>query len=200
MEPFIVGVSGASGAVYGQRLMSVLIQKKLKTHLLLTKSSLKVIKYELNIDLGETTPLSIDNLIRFLGKQSPRYVVTEGLDNWDSPLASGSYRTAAMVIMPCSMATIASIATGRSRNLLERRADVMLKERGRLIVVPRETPLNQIHLRHLLSLSEMGVDIVPAMPAFYHKPQKLEDITDFVVGKVLDLLGLSHTLFRRWRS
>ena len=161
---------------------------------------MKVIKDELDIDLGKILPLPSDKLIKFLGKQSLEYVTSEGLDDWDSPLASGSYKTGPMVIIPCSMATVSSIANGTSRNLLERRADIILKERRRLILVPRETPPNQIHLRHFLLLSEMGVDIVPAMPAFYHKPQKLEDIIDFVVGKVLDLLDIPHSLFRRWRS
>lgn len=200
MEPLVVGISGASGAVYGQRLVSVLIQKKIKTHFFLTVSALKVVKDELDIDLGKKLPLPSDKLIKFLGKQSLEYVTSEGLENWDSPLASGSYKTGPMVIIPCSMATVSSIANGTSRNLLERRADIMLKERRRLILVPRETPLNQIHLQHFLLLSQIGADIVPAMPAFYHKPQKLEDIVDFVVGRVLDILDIPHSLFRRWRS
>lgn len=200
MKPLVIGISGASGAVYGQRLLSILVEKQIKTHLFITKPALKVIKEELNIDLGDEPILSRRNMIRFLGSKSPDFIMPEGLEDWDSPLASGSYRTKALVVIPCSMATLSAIAVGNSRTLLERRADIMLKENERLILVPRETPLNRIHLRHMLAMSEMGADIVPAMPAFYHNPQKIGDLVDFIVGKILDLLEIPHNLFRRWQS
>lgn len=200
MDPFIVGITGASGVVYGLRLVSILAEKKIKTHLIITLNGLKVIRNELDLDLGNELPINQSHLIKLFGEDSPKYVLPEGIDDWESSLASGSYKSGPMVVIPCSMATLSAIANGSSRNLLERRADIMLKEKRHLILVPRETPFNQIHISHMLSLCQMGADIVPAMPAFYHNPQTLSDIVDFVVGKVLDLLNISHTLYKRWKS
>jgi 4-hydroxy-3-polyprenylbenzoate decarboxylase len=124
--------------------------------------------------------------------------VIHPLKDIGASIASGSYLTAGMVVVPCSMGTLANIASGSSRNLLERTADVMLKEGRPLILVPRETPLHAIHLENLLKLSRMGVAIVPAMPAFYHMPTSIDDLVDFMVGKLLDRMGIEHGLFRRW--
>jgi len=121
-----------------------------------------------------------------------------GEDNLLAPVASGSNAPDAMVICPCSMGTLARIAAGNSGNLLERCADVMLKERRTLVMVPRETPLSEIHLENMLKLARMGVRMIPAMPAFYHGPQSIDDLVSFVVGKVLDALDIEHALFRRW--
>ena len=115
-------------------------------------------------------------------------------------ISSGSYRTNGMIIIPASMGTIGDVACGTSRNLITRAADVCLKERRRLVVVPRETPLNQIHLENLLKLTQIGAIVAPASPAFYHGPKDLMDAVDFVVGKVLDLFGIEHALFKRWRD
>ncbi|MDD3023475.1 MAG: UbiX family flavin prenyltransferase, partial [Syntrophomonadaceae bacterium] len=116
-----------------------------------------------------------------------------------SPIASGSYITDGMIIIPCTMATVSSLANGSSRSLLERAADVILKEKRSLIMVPRETPLSSIHLRNMLTLSEMGVQIIPAMPAFYHQPQSIDDMVNFVVGKVLDAMHIPHDIFLRYK-
>ena len=115
-----------------------------------------------------------------------------------APIASGSVRTEGMVIIPCTMGTVSGIACGASSDLIERAADVILKERRTLIVVPRETPLNAIHLRNLLTLAELGVHVVPAMPGFYHRPQEIQELVDFIVSRVLDLLDLENQLFLRW--
>ena len=178
----IVAITGASGVVYGKRLLEVL-KGKSEVHLIISKASDTLIEYEL-----ETTKKQLEELAN--------HVYDE--DDFSSPLASGSFVTDAMIIIPCSMKTLAGIAHGYSENLILRAADVILKEKRKLILVPRETPLNPIHLRNLLKLSLQGVMIIPAMPAFYHKPKTIEDLVDFIIGKVLDSLGIDHELFKRW--
>lgn len=185
MQPtrLIIAITGASGVVYGKRLLEVLQKKKTETHLIVSKTAEKIIEHELEIARSDVEKLadhvySVDDLI--------------------APIASGSFKTDAMIIIPCSMKTLAGIAHGYAENLILRAADVMLKEKRKLILVPRETPLNVIHLRNMLELAKQSVTIVPAMPAYYHKPKNLPDVIDYVVGKVLDCLGMEHTLFKRW--
>jgi len=178
----IVAITGASGVVYGKRLLEVLKENH-EVHLIISKASEKLVEYEL-----ETTKRQLEELAN--------HVYNE--DDFSSPLASGSFITDTMIIIPCSMKTLAGIAHGYSENLILRAADVTLKENRKLILVPRETPLSSVHLRNLLELSMQGVVIIPAMPAFYHKPNTIEDLVDFVVGKVMDSLGLDHELFKRW--
>ena len=178
----IVAITGASGVVYGKRLLEVL-KGKHDIYLIISKASEKLIEQELEIPKKELEELA-------------SHVYDE--DDFSSPLASGSFVTDAMIIIPCSMKTLAGIAHGYSENLILRAADVALKEKRKLILVPRETPLSSVHLRNLLELSMQGVVIIPAMPAFYHRPQTIEDLVDFIVGKVLDSLGLDHELFKRW--
>lgn len=181
----IVAITGASGVVYGKRLLKVLREKNVETHLIISKAAEKVIEYELGMakeDLEKLADHAYD------------------VDDWSSPIVSGSFKTDGMIIIPCSMKTLAGIAHGYSDNLVLRAADVTLKEKRRLILVPRETPLNVVHLRNMLELAKQGVVIVPAMPAYYHKPKDIDDQVDFVVGKVLDLLEMKHTLYKRWRE
>ena len=178
----IVAITGASGVIYSKRLLEVL-KGKHEVHLVVSKAGEEILKHELGTTKGELRKL-VSNIY--------------DEDNLGSSLASGSFTTDGMIIVPCSMKTIAGIATGYSENLILRAADVTLKERRKLILVPRETPLSYVHLRNLSELAMQGVVIIPAMPAFYHKPEKIDDLVDFIVGKILDSLGISHNLFKRW--
>ncbi len=178
-----VAITGASGVVYGKRLLKVLREKNVETHLIISKAAEKVIEHELGMTKEDVEKLA-DHVY--------------DVDDWSAPVVSGSFKTDGMIIIPCSMKTLAGIAHGYSDNLVLRAADVTLKEKRRLILVPRETPLNVVHLRNMLVLAEQGVVVVPAIPAYYHKPKDIDDLVDFVVGKVLDLLGIEHTLYKRW--
>jgi len=179
----VVAVTGASGVVYGKRLLEVLHEKKVETHLIVSRAAEKVIEHEL-----ETSRKDLERLATHV----------YDVDDLTAPLMSGSFKTDGMIIIPCSMKTMADIAHGFADNLISRAADVALKEKRRLVVVPRETPLNAVHLRNMLEVARLGVFVVPAMPAFYHKPKKVNDLVDFVVGRVLDCLGVEHRLFKRW--
>ena len=179
----IIAITGASGVVYGKRLLEVLQNKKIETHLIMSKAAETIIKHEL-----ETTKKDIEKLASFV----------YSVNDLTAPIASGSFKTDAMVIVPCSMKTLAGIAHGYAENLILRGADVMLKEKRKLILVPRETPLNIIHLQNMLVLAKQGVMIVPAMPAYYHKPKNIRDVVNYVVGKILDCLEIEHTIFKRW--
>ncbi len=181
----IVAITGASGVVYAKRLLKVLQGKNVETHLVVSKAAVRVIEHELQIPKGDLEKLA-----------DHAYEV----DDWNAPIVSGSFNTNGMVIIPCSMKTVAGITHGYSDNLILRAADVVLKEKRRLILVPRETPLNVIHLRNMLELAKQGVIVVPAMPAYYHRPKDVGDIVDFVVGKVLDCLEIDHALFKRWED
>ncbi len=192
MGKYIIAISGASGAAYAIKLLRELLVRDNELHVLVSEPALLVIKHELGWDLTD----SIEKTFRKYLPAGNMYFY----DNNDiaAPLASGSFITDAMVIIPCSMACVSGIAVGSARNLMERTADVMLKEKRRLILVPRETPLNSIHLRNMLSLSDLGIHIIPAMPAFYHKPETVEDMVNFIVGKVMDSLNISHNIFTRY--
>jgi len=179
----IVAITGASGVIYGKRLLEVLREKKIETHLIVSKAAEKVLEHEL------------DATKRDLEKLAHRVY---SMDDLSAPFMSGSFQTDGMIIVPCTMKTLAGIALGYSDNLILRAADVTLKERRRLVVVPRETPLSVVHLRNMLTVAQLGVVVVPAMPAYYHKPKEIEDLVDFVVGKILDCLGVEHKLFKRW--
>jgi len=179
----IVAITGASGVVYGKRLLEELKKSNVETHLVISEAAKKIIKLEL-----DTSVNSIEKLATHVHEN----------DDWSSPIVSGSYRTDGLVIVPCSMKTLAGAANGFAENAVLRAADVMIKEKRKLIVVPRETPVNCIHLKNMLELSQQGVYVVPAMPAFYHKPETIDDIVDFVVGRILDVLGIDHHLYKRW--
>ncbi len=181
--PLIVAITGASGVIYGKRLLEVLSKEKIETHLIVSQAAEKVITHELEI-----TKTDLKKLAQH----------TYHVNDLEAPLMSGSFPTDGMVIIPCTMKTLAGIALGYADNLILRAADVTLKEKRKLIVVPRETPVDVVHLRNMLMVAKLGVYVVPAMPAYYHKPRTIDDLVDFVVGKVLDCLGMEHTLFKRW--
>jgi 4-hydroxy-3-polyprenylbenzoate decarboxylase len=193
MKPFIIAITGASGVVYGKRLVEVMLNHKIPIYLVISEPAKQIIEDELAIKIGTDIVASLFNAT------AKRYITV--LDNKDlaAPISSGSCKTSGMIVIPCSMATLSAIATGNSRSLIERAADVTLKERRRLILVPREMPLNAIHLKNMLELARIGVDIVPPMPGFYHHPKSIDEMINFVVGKVLDLLDIEHNLYQRWK-
>ncbi len=196
MQNIVVGITGASGSIYGLRLVEELLRAEKQVSLLLTNAGRQVLAFETGLQLAEDPQKCLQQLRKHF-KADDR-LSHYGLNDFFAPVASGSSAPDAVVVCPCSMGTAARIAAGLSDNLLERVADVALKEQKQLLLVPRETPFNQIHLENLLRLSKAGAQILPAMPAFYQKPQSVEDLVNFVVGKALDSLGVEHQLFKRW--
>lgn len=178
----VVGVTGASGAIYAVGLLEALKNLQIETHLVVTPMGEQTLRHECGLTVQE------------LG----RFARLHQVDDLFSPLASGSFRAEAMVVVPCSMHTLGAMAGGLSDNLLTRSAHVMLKEGRKLVVVPRETPLDIIHLENMLRLARAGAHILPASPAFYHRPQDLAQAITFVVGKILDVLEIDHDIFPRW--
>lgn len=197
MRHITVAITGASGSIYGVRLIEELLKANCKVSLILTSAGLEVLRYETGLEWEGISSAEMQALVRdYYGGTTQ--LIFYGEKEMFAPMASGSSAPQAMVIIPCSMGTLGRIAGGISGNLLERTADVILKERRDLIIVPRETPLNAIHLENLLKLSRAGAHILPAMPAFYHRPKTLDDQVNFVIGKVLDSLHIDHSLFPRW--
>ena len=194
---FALAVTGASGVVYGWRLVQELLRSGIRVSVLISSAGFAVLKQECGLDWGGAGVDVAQELCHHLG--CDRAALSYYAENdFFAPIASGSSAPDAMIVAPCSMGTLSRISSGNSGNLLERSADVMLKEGRPLVLVPRETPLNAIHLEHMLKLTRLGVKIVPAMPGFYQNPETLDDLVDFVVGKVLDSVGVEHALFRRW--
>ncbi|SDC40379.1 4-hydroxy-3-polyprenylbenzoate decarboxylase [Paenibacillus sp. UNCCL117] len=192
-RPWVIGITGASGAAYGVRLCRFLLSQDEHVHLIITEAGWRVLKEELGWDAAKRQAAIARQFEGLSGKLD--YVPVQDIG---AKTASGSFLTKGMVILPCSMGTLASLAGGASDNLLERTADVMLKEGRKLILVPRETPLHAIHLENMLKLARMGVRMIPAMPAFYQGPQTVDDMVDFIVGKVLDAMEIEHHLYKRW--
>jgi 4-hydroxy-3-polyprenylbenzoate decarboxylase len=194
----VLALTGASGAPYGVRLLEVLLRAGRRVHLTLSPSAVQVMEKELDrrVNLDDFDPR--DLLGEAAALASPDQLAYHHFRDFRAGIASGSFLTAGMVICPCSMGTVAAIAHGLSQNLIHRAADVHLKERRRLILVPRETPLGLVQLRNLTACAEAGAVILPAMPAFYTRPCNLQDAVDFVVGRVCDQLGVEHDLLRRW--
>jgi len=188
MNEIIVAITGASGVAYAARLLAVLAERSVHVHLLVTEPGALVLERELGIGLDLRAP-DLSPLI------DPSAGVTyHRHDDIGAPIASGSSSAEAMVVVPCSMDALGAMAAGLSRNLSERAAAVMLKEGRPLIVVPRETPLSTIHLENMLRLARAGACVLPAMPGFYHGPERVEDVVDFVVGKILNRLGIENDL------
>ena len=196
MTEFAVGWCGGSGVRYGIRLVEVLLASGHRVHLSATEAALRVLRHEEGIELDAQAP---DLGALFASDLRGRLQVHDRRAVEAAP-ASGSAGIAATILVPCSMGTLARIAHGFSSNLIERAADVALKEGRRLVIVPRETPLSTLHLRNMLALSETGAVILPAMPGFYHAPRTVEDLVDFVVAKILDRIGVDSELIRRWRT
>jgi 4-hydroxy-3-polyprenylbenzoate decarboxylase len=191
-DPIVLGVTGASGAPYAVRLLEVLAAARLPLWLIVTGHGWRLLQQECGIaDLAALQAVT--------GKDWSTVTVFPDEDRGAKP-ASGSQRTSGMVICPCSMGTVSAIAQGSSRSLVERAADVTLKERRKLILVPRETPLSLIHLRNLVQVTEAGAVVLPAAPGFYHKPTRIGELVDFVVQRVLDQLGLEVEIAPRWNS
>ncbi|THF78371.1 UbiX family flavin prenyltransferase [Cohnella fermenti] len=191
---WVVGWTGASGAVYGVKLCKELLAAGIEVHLVVSDAGWRVLKEELGWDAARRK----EALAEGLGLDESSALKFYPFGDIGAAIASGSFLCEGMVVVPCSMGTLSAIAHGSADNLLTRSADVALKEGRPLLLVPRETPLHAIHLENMLKLARLGVRIVPAMPAFYHGPQTLEDAVDFVVGKVLDGMNVPHRLFRRW--
>lgn len=200
--PLILAITGASGAVYATRLLDVLIRGGQTVHVTISPSGAAVLQQELGLEVNLETfrpamllPATADpEDIRLYANQMQYF----HYQNFFAPMASGSFLSAGMVICPCSGGTLSGIAHGTSSNLIQRAADVQLKERRKLIVVPRETPLSTIHLDNMKRIAEAGGIVLPAMPGWYHGVQSLQDLIDFVVARILDQLGIEHTLMKRW--
>jgi 4-hydroxy-3-polyprenylbenzoate decarboxylase len=192
-----LALTGASGMPYGVRLLECLLAAGVRVYLLYSQAAQIVAKQEMDIVLpGRANEVQDFFARRFAAANGQLRVF--GREEWFAPVASGSNPADAMVICPCSMGTLAAVACGLADNLIERAADVMLKEQRQLVLVPRETPLSAIHLENMLRLSRAGAVILPANPGFYHHPAKLADLVDFVVARVLDLLRVEHKLMPRW--
>lgn len=192
---WVVGITGASGSIYGIRLIEVLLRGGAEVHVVVTDAGWRVLKEELGWDVTRRQAALEE---RFGQAEGGGRLTFHPNADIGASIASGSFRVDGMIIMPCSMGTLASIAHGISDDLMTRAADVMMKEGRQLIIVPRETPLHAIHLENMLTLARMGVKLVPAMPAFYYGPQSIDDLVDFLVGKVLDIMAIEHRLFKRW--
>jgi len=191
-RPLVMAITGASGAPYAVRLLESLIAANRSVQLIVSAHGLRLLRTESDI-------ASIDALRERVGETGwDRCVQTFDDADRGAPPASGSALSAGMVICPCSMGTVAAIAMGTSRSLVERAADVALKERRPLILVPRETPLSAIHLENMLRVTRAGALVMPAAPGFYHRPSKIDDLVNFVVARVLDHLDVPHTLSARW--
>ncbi|MBI3860656.1 MAG: UbiX family flavin prenyltransferase [Planctomycetia bacterium] len=223
MHDLVVAITGASGSIYAIRLLEVLLAAGYRVHLTISESAALVLSRELgihvdlkNFKIGQLLPEDSDltsesalaafipdrssfaDISSVFGDPKEEGVIYHHYKDFTAGIASGSFLTSGMVICPCSMGTLASIAGGHSENLIHRAADVHLKERRKLIVVPRETPLSSIQLENMKRLADAGVTVMPAMPGFYHTPRSIQDLVDFVVGRICDHLGIEHKLFKRW--
>lgn len=183
MKRLIVGITGATGAIFGVRMLQALRAAGVETHLVLSKWGLQTIEHEMGLTSAQLVEMAD---------------VVHGSGNMAATVSSGSFHTDGMVIVPCTMRTLAAVANGFGDDLVHRAADVVLKERRKLVVVARETPLSEVHLENMLKLARMGVTILPPMPAFYNKPQTVDDIVDHIVARVLDQFGIEAEFARRW--
>ncbi|CAM2733218.1 flavin prenyltransferase UbiX [Vibrio ordalii] len=196
-QAITLAFTGASGAPYGLRLLECLLAADYRVYLLISSAARVVLATEHGLKLPSGTEAAKAALVEHLHCDASQLVVC-GKEEWFSPVASGSAAPKQMVVCPCSAGSVAAIAHGMSDNLIERAADVVMKERGQLVLVVRETPFSTLHLENMLKLSQMGVTIMPAAPGFYHQPQSIEDLVDFMVARILDHLGVEQGLVPRW--
>ncbi len=199
MRSVTFGITGASGMPIALNLLKHLLLKHIKIHLVITTAGIITLNQELKIKLSANPDVCREVILDYLhidNKQSELVVYTN--NDWFAPIASGSSVSDSMVICPCSMATLGKLSGGIGDDLLTRAADVILKERKNLVLVPRETPLSAIHLENMVKLSRLGVSILPPVPAFYNHPESVQDIIDFIVSRILDQLGVSNQLTSRW--
>lgn len=196
MKSFVVAITGASGSIYSLRLIEELLKSRNRVYLVISKQAFSIIRTETGINwAGKTESDTEKKVQKHFSSKNIKYFSE---DNLYAPISSGSFFTDGMLVVPCSMKTLSGIANGYASNLIERAADVVLKEDRKLLLAPREMPFNAIHLENMLKLARLGVKIVPPIPAFYHKPKDINDIVDFVVGKILDSIEVRHNLFKRW--
>lgn len=200
LKNICLAISGASGSPYAINLLKQLTLHDVTIHLLISDAAKEVFRLESQIELPESTEQIKSFFLDLCQTKNDEQIQYYGASDWLSPVASGSNAADAMVICPCSMGSLSSIAHGASNNLIERAADVMLKEKRQLILVPREMPLSSIHLENMLKLSQMNVTIMPASPGFYHQPQSIDDLVNFVVARILDQLKLPQQLQKPWGS
>jgi 4-hydroxy-3-polyprenylbenzoate decarboxylase len=192
-----VAITGASGAAYSRRLLEQLLAQQMMVHLMISAAGRIVLSDELDWKLPARAGDIKKQLVSEFSCQSEQIQVY-GEQQWSSPLASGSHRVPVMIVCPCTMGTLSAIAFGASDNLINRAADVMMKEQRKLILVPREAPFSAIHLENMLKLARLGVCIMPPNPGFYFRPKTLDDVIDFVVARILDQAGIAHQLQARW--
>lgn len=191
MARYIVGITGASGSIYGVKLVEELLKSNNEVFLVTTSNGKKVLEFELELDFKKW----IDKLNEAYGKLN-----LCDINDMFSSIASGSFKTDGMVIAPCSMGSLSKISNGITDNLLIRAADVMIKEKRKLILIPRETPLSSLHLKNMIALSDLNVTILPPMPAFYNKPKTIDEIVSNTVGRILSSLSVENNLYNEWNG
>lgn len=192
-----LAITGASGSLYALRLLECLVAANYQVYVLVSSAARVVLDTEVNVKLP-ANPAAATKFLTDKYQAKAEQITVFGKEQWFSPVASGSAAPKQMIVCPCSTGTLAAISQGMSDNLIERAADVVIKERGQLIMVPRETPFSTIHLANMHSLSQMGVTIMPAAPGFYHNPESINDLIDFMVGRMLDHIGIEQTIMPRW--
>jgi len=193
-----LAVTGASGMPYAVALLKQLLQAKIAVNFVISKAGIITMHQELDIALALSPNLIRDKMMESLEIADGKLFKVYGIDDWYAPIASGSSVDDVMIICPCSMATLAKIANGIGDDLIARSADVVLKERKNLIIVPRETPFSAIHLENMLKLARLGVSVIPPVPAFYTHPETIDDMVNFVVSRILDQAGITNSLIERW--
>jgi flavin prenyltransferase len=197
---YFVGITGASGHAYAEALIRSLVAAGCDVDVSVTNAGAKVLRHELSVDAGDHGERLSQNVAAWLGKEVAERVRAFRSDAIEAPPSSGTSLTGGVIVCPCSMGTLARVSVGFSSNLVERAADVALKEGRRLLLVPRETPLSVVHLENMLRMAKLGAIVLPAMPGFYHHPKSKEDLVNHVVGKILDRLGVENAVGARWKG